>query len=170
MKNKRFFLKNKTKTTFKKMSFITIDPSSDFSYQNLPYGIFSTNENNSRRVGVAIGDYVLDLSQIKHLFDGSNMSQNQKVFDGPTLNAFMSLGRPAWQETRTRLIEILSAQSPILRDNTELRSKALIESSKCTMHLPANIGDYTDFYSSRQHATNVGTMFRGKENALMPNW
>jgi len=138
------------------MSFIKIDPQSDFSYQNLPYGIFSTDENQRRRIGVAIGDYVLDLSQIKHLFDGTVMNQYQHVFDESSLNEFMSLGRPAWQETRAKLKEILSADSSILRDDTELRGKALIGQFKCKMHLPANIGDYTDFYSSRAHATNVG--------------
>jgi fumarylacetoacetase len=153
-----------------RMSFIEIDPTSDFSYQNLPYGIFSTNENNQKRIGVAIGNFVLDLSQIKHLLDGPIMKNHQNVFDESTLNSFMSLGRPAWQETRNRLIEILSANSSILRDNNELREKALINLSSCKMHLPSNIGDYTDFYSSRQHATNVGEMFRGKDNALMPNW
>ncbi len=138
------------------MSFIQIDPQSDFSYQNLPYGIFSTNENQRKRIGVAIGDYVLDLSQINHLFNGPLMNRYQHVFDESTLNEFMSLGRPAWQETRAKLKEILSADYPVLRDDKELRGKALIEQSKCQMHLPANIGDYTDFYSSRAHATNVG--------------
>jgi len=68
------------------------------------------------------------------------------------------------------LQNLLSKDTPTLRDNTELRERALIPMEKVTMHLPARIGDYTDFYSSRDHATNVGTMFRGKENALMPNW
>lgn len=152
------------------MSFINIDPSSDFSYQNLPYGIFSTEENQRKRIGVAIGDYVLDLSLVKDLFTGPIMSHHQNVLNESTLNDFMSLGRPAWHEAREKLMEILSADSSILRDNVELRRKSLVERSKCKMHLPANIGDYTDFYSSRQHATNVGTMFRGKDNALMPNW
>ena len=138
------------------MSFIKIDPQSDFSYQNLPYGIFSTDGNQRKRIGVAIGDYVLDLSQIKQFFNGMVMNQYQHVFNESSLNEFMSLGRPAWQETRAKLIEILSADSSVLRDDTELRSKALIQQSKCKMHLPANIGDYTDFYSSRAHATNVG--------------
>lgn len=82
----------------------------------------------------------------------------------------MSLGHLAWKETRSRLQELLGSECPILRDDHDLRSKSLIERSKCHMHLPAQIGDYTDFYSSRQHATNVGIMFRGKDNALMPNW
>ncbi len=98
------------------------------------------------------------------------MKNHQKVFEESTLNSFMSLGHSAWSETRLRLKELLSADCPLIKDNKELREVALVERSKCKMHLPANIGDYTDFYSSRQHATNVGTMFRGAANALMPNW
>uniref|UniRef100_A0A8D2QAB8 Fumarylacetoacetase n=1 Tax=Zonotrichia albicollis TaxID=44394 RepID=A0A8D2QAB8_ZONAL len=109
------------------MSFIQVDKDSDFPLQNLPYGVFSTKEEPRHRIGVAIGDQILDLSIIKHLFNGPALAKHQHVFDQPTLNAFMGLGWPAWR-------------------------------------------DYTDFYSSRQHATNVGIMFRGKENALMPNW
>lgn len=98
------------------------------------------------------------------------MKNHQKVFEQSTLNDFMSLGHLAWKETRSRLQDLLSENNPTLRDNTELRESACVDRSKCVMHLPAQIGDYTDFYSSRQHATNVGIMFRGKENALMPNW
>ncbi|XP_051896318.1 fumarylacetoacetase isoform X2 [Pristis pectinata] len=90
--------------------------------------------------------------------------------DNPTLNSFMSLGRDAWREARAILQKLLSADEPALRDNKELRKKAFVSQDSATMHLPAEIGDYTDFYSSRQHATNVGVMFRGKDNALMPNW
>ena len=124
----------------------------------------------THRIGVAIGDFVLDLSQVSHLFDGPNMKAHQNVLKETTLNSFMSLGNGAWKETRARLKELLCKDNSTLRDNQELRNKALIERSKVKMHLPAQIGDYTDFYSSRQHATNVGIMFRGKENALMPNW
>lgn len=98
------------------------------------------------------------------------MKDRQEALRQPTLNNFMSLGHLAWKETRARLHELLSNSCPTLKDDLELRSKAIIEQSKCKMHLPAEIGDYTDFYSSKQHATNVGIMFRGKENALMPNW
>ncbi|POI33363.1 hypothetical protein CIB84_002885, partial [Bambusicola thoracicus] len=88
----------------------------------------------------------------------------------PTLNAFMGLGPTAWREARALLQSLLSAAEPTLRDNAGLRKRAFVPQASATMHLPAHIGDYTDFYSSRQHATNVGIMFRGKENALMPNW
>ncbi|XP_067327543.1 fumarylacetoacetase isoform X2 [Anolis sagrei] len=82
----------------------------------------------------------------------------------------MALGWEAWKEARVCLQKLLSANEPTLRDNAELRKRAFIPQASAIMHLPAEIGDYTDFYSSRQHATNVGVMFRGKENALMPNW
>lgn len=94
-------------------------------------------------------------------------------FASPTLNSFMGCSRPVWKATRARLIELLSSwsgSSAELKDNTALRKAALLPLSGVTMHLPAKIGDYTDFYSSREHATNVGTMFRGADNALQPNW
>ena len=82
----------------------------------------------------------------------------------------MELGVNAWRETRALLQHILNKDTPILRDNSELRQKAFVLQSDAQMHIPALIGDYTDFYSSLEHATNVGVMFRGKDNALMPNW
>lgn len=119
---------------------------------------------------MAIGDQILDLSVIKHLFTGPVLSRHQDVFDQPTLNSFMGLGQAAWKEARAFLQNLLSASHARLRDDTELRRRAFTAQASAVMHLPAAIGDYTDFYSSRQHATNVGIMFRGKENALMPNW
>ncbi|XP_077119268.1 fumarylacetoacetase [Ranitomeya variabilis] len=152
------------------MSFIPVDPDSDFPIQNLPYGIFSTEDEPRHRIGVAIGDQILDLSVIKHLFNGPFLSGHQNVFFEATLNSFMALGRNAWREARQTIHQLLSATEPTLRDSKELRARAFVPQSLAKLHLPANIGDYTDFYSSRDHATNVGIMFRGKENALMPNW
>uniref|UniRef100_A0A6A7FMQ7 Fumarylacetoacetase n=2 Tax=Hirondellea gigas TaxID=1518452 RepID=A0A6A7FMQ7_9CRUS len=151
-------------------SFIDIKAESDFSLQNLPYGVFSTCDNPRHRIGVAIGDLILDLSVVASLFDGPHLRDHQGVFKESTLNSFMSLGRASWDEVRQRLQVLLGSNDATLRDDSDLRAKALVEQSKATMHLPATIGDYTDFYSSIHHATNVGTMFRGKENALMPNW
>lgn len=82
----------------------------------------------------------------------------------------MAQGKKAWATARATIQHLLDANVPTLRDNEELRKKALISMKNVMMHLPAKIGDYTDFYSSREHATNVGIMFRGKENALQPNW
>uniref|UniRef100_A0A4W4FZK3 Fumarylacetoacetase n=1 Tax=Electrophorus electricus TaxID=8005 RepID=A0A4W4FZK3_ELEEL len=152
------------------MSYIKVDANSDFSYHNLPYGVFSTPDNSRHRIGVAIGDHILDLSVVKHLFNGPELAARQDVFDQPTLNDFMGLGYDAWREARRYLQMFLSANESTLRDDVQLRSRAFVDQSFAVMHLPAEIGDYTDFYSSRDHATNVGIMFRGKENALMPNW
>lgn len=151
-------------------SYIQVSPDSHFPIQNLPYGIFSTPDNPTHRIGVAIGDKVLDLSVIKHLFNGPAMSSRQDVFDKPVLNDFMALGNAAWKETRARLQDLLDVNNSEISGNNDLFNRAFVPLSSVSLHLPANIGDYTDFYSSISHATNVGIMFRGKENALMPNW
>uniref|UniRef100_A0A8R1E1Z1 Fumarylacetoacetase n=1 Tax=Caenorhabditis japonica TaxID=281687 RepID=A0A8R1E1Z1_CAEJA len=151
-------------------SFISVSQNSDFPIENLPYGVFSTRTDTTRHIGVAIGDEILNLGEIADLFDGPELKNHQDVFRQATLNEFMTLPRPAWLEARARIQQLLSADYPLLRDNTDLRSRAFTSQSDAIMHLPAKIGDYTDFYSSIHHATNVGIMFRGKENALMPNW
>eukprot|EP00118_Oscarella_pearsei_P025052 m.307386 g.307386 ORF g.307386 m.307386 type:complete len:422 (+) comp42223_c0_seq1:44-1309(+) len=151
-------------------SFISYSPECHFPIQNLPYGVFSTPSNPTHRIGVAVGSMILDLSAAKGLFTGPVMSKENSVLEQSTLNGFMALGKSAWAETRETLQRILSSSEGVLRDDAGLRSRALVSQSEAQMHLPAAIGDYTDFYSSREHATNVGTMFRGPENALMPNW
>jgi fumarylacetoacetase len=152
-------------------SFLDIDRDSHFSIHNLPYGVFSPRAGGRPRVGVAIGDMVLDLSVLEQqgFFEGRILSE-QRVFSQPALNAFMALGRPDWREVRATIQELLSADNPTLRDDAALRRLALVPMDQVALHLPAVVGDYTDFYSSREHASNVGTMFRGKENALQPNW
>ncbi|KAG9293326.1 hypothetical protein G9A89_007572 [Geosiphon pyriformis] len=153
-------------------SFIAIAEESHFPLENLPYGIFSTVDSPNPRVGVAIGDQVLDLAAINDLFE-SNLPQlpnPRSVFTQSSLNQFMSLGKQIWQATRKFLQRILAADNSELRDNHQLRQRAFVPQSMATMYLPASIGDYTDFYASKEHATNVGCMFRGKDNALMPNW
>jgi len=153
------------------MSFIEVAPDHHFPIQNLPYGVFSTAENSKPRIGVALGDYVVDLYTLseKGIFTGPQLSDGS-VFREESLNKFMGLGRPAWTEARSTLQRVLSASEGVLRDNADLQKQVLIPKSRVSMLLPAQIGDYTDFYSSKQHATNVGIMFRGKENALLPNW
>ncbi len=150
-------------------SFIDVNPGSDFPIQNLPYGVFKSKENNNLRNGVAIGNYVLDLSVIeaKGLFKNKSINN---VFSNSTLNKFMSLGKNIWHEVRMEIQSLLDAENPILRDNEALKKECLILQKDVEMCMPVEIGDYTDFYSSKEHATNVGIMFRGKENALMPNW
>eukprot|EP00088_Acartia_fossae_P068828 TRINITY_DN8808_c0_g1_i1.p1 TRINITY_DN8808_c0_g1~~TRINITY_DN8808_c0_g1_i1.p1 ORF type:complete len:421 (-),score=116.64 TRINITY_DN8808_c0_g1_i1:126-1388(-) len=152
------------------MSWVPVPPKSNFPLENLPYGVFSTAPEPQHRIGVAIGEHIVDLSKISHLFDGPLLSEHQAVFQQPCLNGLMSLPRACWLEARKTLTTLLSSSCPVLRDNTDLRNRALLLQSEASMHLPAKIGDYTDFYSSLDHATNVGTMFRGKDNALMPNW
>lgn len=108
---------------------------------------------------------------MKHLFTGPLLAPvASEVFSSEKLNGFMSLTPEAWHEGRLRIRELLSKDESILRDNIKLRSEAIVEMKDVKMHLPASIGDYTDFYSSLDHATNVGAMFRSRENALMPNW
>ena len=148
-------------------SFIPIDPNSDFPIQNLPYGVFSAR-GLAPRVGVAIGDYVLDLWELEQ--DGRFAFGEIGVFSASTLNPFMALGPKLWSRTRARISELLRHDHPELRDNDELRKQALVPMREARLHLPITVAGYTDFYSSREHATNVGVMFRGKDNALQPNW
>lgn len=152
-------------------SFIDVSPQSDFPIQNLPYGVFKLKVGSAPVCGTAIGDYVLDLSVLEEKgYFTKTLLGNKKIFSKPSLNAFMALGREAWKQVRTILQTVLSDENPMLRDDKDLQKIALIPMKDVVMCLPAEIGDYTDFYSSREHATNVGIMFRGKENALMPNW
>ncbi|XP_024372480.1 fumarylacetoacetase [Physcomitrium patens] len=152
-------------------SFVDVAPGSQFPIQNLPFGVFRPSSGATPRPGVAIGDSVVDLSVLSDagLFSGPLLS-NSTCFSQTSLNAFMALGRPAWKEARVTLQKLLSADEPTLRDNDELRSKAIIPMSKVKMEMPAVIGDYTDFFSSKEHATNTGTIFRSKELALPANW
>ncbi|WP_454726453.1 MULTISPECIES: fumarylacetoacetase [Cupriavidus] len=138
-----------------------------FPLQNLPYGIFSTS-GQGPRAGVAIGDFILDLA----VLDGAGLLPPavKGVFGGATLNAFIALGQPAWSETRQHLTRLLSAGDDTLRGKSALHEQALVPMAWATLHLPVEIPGYTDFYSSREHATNVGRMFRDPDNALLPNW
>lgn len=152
-------------------SFIDVAPTSPFPIQNLPYGVFRPRPGTEARIGVAIGDYVLDLAVLekRSLFDHAAL-RAARPFARPALNAFMALGRDAWTAARTTLTHLLRADAPTLRDDAELKEHALHRMADVELLLPADIGDYTDFYSSKEHATNVGTMFRGPEQALQPNW
>jgi fumarylacetoacetase len=149
-------------------SFISVDPTSDFPIQNLPYGVFSTKAAPTPRIGVAIGDYVLDLWQLAQ--DCRIDVVEPGVFAASSLNPFMALGPTVWSRTRARISELLRHDNPELRDNDNLRRRALVPMADVQLHLPVAVAGYTDFYSSKEHATNVGVMFRGKDNALQPNW
>jgi fumarylacetoacetase len=152
-------------------SFVEVPSGSHFSIHNLPFGVFRPRAGALPRVGIAIGEQVLDLSVLadRGLFDGPELGETQ-VFGERALNGLMAMGRPAWREARAAAQRLLSRDQPTLRDDAGLREAALVPIRSVEMLLPARIDDYTDFYSSREHATNVGTMFRGPDNALQPNW
>jgi fumarylacetoacetase len=149
-------------------SFVEIPRDSHFPLENLPFGIFKPRDG-AARVGVAIGEYVLDLAVLeeKGLL---NSGSDQRLFSQPSLNSFLALGRPVWRKVRETLQNLLAAETSTLRDDANLRERVFHQQREVTMQLPARIGNYTDFYASYHHAHNVGTMLRGPENALMPNW
>lgn len=151
-------------------SFVPVPPQSHFPIQNLPYGV-CRRQGGERCIATAIGDYIIDLTALEALgwLDVPAL-EGQRVFDTGTLNAFMANGSTVWSEVRQRLQQLLDADEPTLRDDAELLARVLVPSAEVEMLLPADIGDYTDFYSSREHASNVGTMFRGPDKALQPNW
>ena len=151
-------------------SFVTVAADSHFPLQNLPYGVFSPRGHDAPRVGVRIGDMVLDLTVIHEdgLLDEAELPDG--IFAVPWLNPFMGLPAAQRRLVRARLHRLLSHDEPTLRDDRDLRARALRPLHACELHMPVGVPDYTDFYSSREHATNVGIMFRGAENALMPNW
>jgi fumarylacetoacetase len=149
-------------------SFIDIAPDSHFPLENLPFGVFKPRDGDAR-IGVALGDYVVDLAALQEAGHFPDLKDRQ-VFARDSLNEFLALGRSAWKKVREILQELLSADVPTLRDDKKLRERVFHRQSEVEMLLPARIGNYTDFYSSYHHAHNVGTMLRGPENALMPNW
>jgi len=142
---------------------------SDFPIQNLPFGIFKSNSGNPR-LGVAIGEYILDLSALakEGMFDQIPFDKN--VFSLSTLNSFIALGKHTTNAVRERISELLNINNQEVQGNESLKSKALVKQSDAQMLMPVSVPNYTDFYSSREHATNVGMMFRDPANALLPNW
>jgi fumarylacetoacetase len=144
-------------------SFLPVAPESHFPLNNLPYGVFSTRGDPSPRPGVALGDSVVDLRTLSRagLLRGPALAAAPGCFEAPTLNAFMGAGRAAWAEARAALLALLAAEGGdgALRENAALRAEAIVPQSKVTMHLPAAVGDFTDFYASLEHATNCGRLF-----------
>ena len=149
-------------------SFIEIEEGSHFPLENLPFGVFKPR-GGAVRIGVALGKYVVDLSVLEAAGHFKAL-QDRELFTRDSLNDFLALGRPAWKNVRETLQKILAAETPTLRDDKKLRARVFYQQSNVVMQLPVKIGNYTDFYSSYHHAHNVGTMLRGPENALMPNW
>ncbi len=152
-------------------SFIETTPDSHFPIQNLPYGVFEHPRFHEAHIGAAIGEQILDLTilEAKGCFNQSPL-KDRRLFSHPTLNTLMAAGRPIWTAARQTISELLRHDNPRLRDDADLLNEVLLPMASVKMRLPVEIGDYTDFYASKEHAVNVGAMFRGKENALMPNW
>jgi len=150
-------------------SWVEVPNGSDFPIQNLPFGIFKT-QYLTAVAGVAIGNHVLDLVYLyeKGFFDGLGLPPG--IFNQEYLNPFIGLGRKKCGEVRERISELLRIDNDELQDNVAARELALIPMEEVEMRMPIQIPNYTDFYSSEEHATNVGTMFRDPKNALLPNW
>ena len=154
-------------------SWLQIPESSHFSLANLPFGIISTKSNPSPRPAVAVGDHCLDLEAFAASEAFSSIGIDVSVFSKPALNDFAALGRPVHRSVRKYLQEIFAedtTHAEVLKSNKALQEKCLIPRDQVKNHLPMQIGDYTDFYAGKNHAFNIGCLFRGPDNALQPNY
>lgn len=149
-------------------SWVAVATDSEFPIQNLPFGIFQT-ATTTKRVGVRIGDFVLDLAQMAQFGYFDDLGFAASDFNQDFLNPMMHHGKLAMRALRNRIADLLSIENTTFQHNTS-QQQALIPATAVQMALPVQIGDYTDFYSSKEHATNVGIMFRDPANALLPNW
>ncbi|KAI1099988.1 Fumarylacetoacetase [Jackrogersella minutella] len=154
-----------------------VTPDTPFSLANIPFGIISTPANPAPHAAIAIGSHVLDLKVLSsHLaFDEvfPVLKSHPDIFSKSTLNEFAALGRPIHREVRKTIQGLLSSETSkpdVLKDNADLKEKALLPQRGIKMHLPMSIGDYTDFYAGFHHAYAVGAMFRGPQTALQPNY
>ncbi len=150
-------------------SWIEVAADSDFPIQNIPFGIIKTGRTQPR-VATIIGDTLIDLAALSELGYFDDLQIDNSVFFMPYLNEFMALGKATTRAVRERISQIFQHDKGELRDNEQHKSQVLINPIYAQNLMPVEVRDYTDFYSSREHATNVGTMFRGADNALMPNW
>jgi fumarylacetoacetase len=150
-------------------SWVSVPENSDFPIQNLPFGIINS-ANLSKRVAVRIGDYALDLKVLAELGYLKETGFDSSDFDAPFLNPMMKKGKLAVRGLRNRISELLLHSSTSLQNNPSQIEQVLHLISAVEVSMPVEIGDYTDFYSSKEHATNVGMMFRDPANALLPNW
>lgn len=149
-------------------SWINVDKNSDFPIQNLPFGIFKKN-NSSARVGVAIGQQIVDVKALHELGFLSGLPFQIKDVESDCLNTIMKYGKNAISDLRNRISELLQKENADLKNHPKVNS-VISDMKDVEMLLPVKVGDYTDFYSSIEHATNVGMMFRDPANALLPNW
>jgi fumarylacetoacetase len=166
--NQHFIMPNLANDPRRK-SWIEVPANSDFPIQNIPFGVFLTKEDVIT-IGTRIGDCAIDMGALQQLgyFEGIDLTDDMFMQD--TLNDFISDGKKTWRLVRNKLSELFDIENPLLRDNKEHREIIIFKMKDIEMQLPVLIGDYTDFYSSKEHATNVGKMFRDPENALLPNW
>ncbi len=150
-------------------SWLEVPENTDFPIQNIPFGVFLTKEDVVT-IGTRIGDYAIDLGALQKLnyFEGIELTHDMFMQD--TLNDFISDGKKTWRLVRNRISDIFDKENSLLRDNVTHKDIIIFKMEEVEMQLPVMIGDYTDFYSSKEHATNVGKMFRDPENALLPNW
>ncbi len=150
-------------------SWLHVDKNSDFPIQNIPFGVFLTRDDIIT-IGTRIGDTAIDLGALHQLgyFDGIPLTDD--IFLQDTLNDFIADGRKTWRAVRKRISEIFDSNNDSLKNNKKHKEIVLFRLDEIEMQLPVQVGDYTDFYSSKEHATNVGSMFRDPENALLPNW
>lgn len=150
-------------------SWVTVNPESDFPIQNLPFGVFNTATGNAR-IGVAIGEYILDLQAVAKAGLLDNITFDKNLLSKDTLNQFITLGKHVTNAVRERVSELLNIANEEIQGRADLKSRVLVKQSEAQMLKPVFVPNYTDFYSSREHATNVGAMFRDPKNALLPNW
>ena len=150
-------------------SWLAVPENSDFPIQNIPFGVFLTKDDVIT-IGTRIGDFAIDLGALQQMnyFEGIELTDDMFMQD--TLNDFISDGQKTWRLVRNRIAHLFDVENPLLQNNKEHRDIVIFNLDEVEMQLPVLIGDYTDFYSSKEHATNVGAMFRDPENALLPNW
>ncbi|UCE93047.1 MAG: fumarylacetoacetase [Flavobacteriaceae bacterium] len=153
----------------KRKSWLPVEKDSDFPIQNIPFGVFLTKDDITT-IGTRIGNWAIDLAAFQQLgyFEGIPLTDD--IFMQDSLNDFIADGRTTWRLVRNRIADIFDEENNKLRDHKKHREEIIFGIDEIEMLLPVDIGDYTDFYSSKDHATNVGTMFRDPENALLPNW
>ncbi|MGB5822286.1 MAG: fumarylacetoacetase [Saonia sp.] len=152
-----------------KKTWLPVPQNSDFPIQNIPFGVFLTRDDIIT-IGTRIGDYAIDLGALHQLGYFKDIPLTDDIFLQDNLNDFISDGKKTWRLVRNRISEIFDINDKGLKNNEEHKNIVLFTLEEIEMKLPVLIGDYTDFYSSKEHATNIGTMFRDPENALMPNW
>ena len=152
-----------------KKSWLPVDSDSDFPIQNIPFGVFITKDDIIT-IGTRIGEFAIDLGAFHQLGYFNGIPLTDDMFMQDSLNDFIADGRKTWRHVRNRISDVFDVNNPKLQQNQKHKEAIIFDVNEVEMLMPIDVGDYTDFYSSKEHATNVGKMFRGEDNALMPNW